>query len=413
MNRTRLLLFSATILIIASSIFSYVFFENVFLLRKWSIPIDPPGFFDARQITMASESYAQGYDPLKENPLNPRGTRLNYPRIWHILFATGITQNHTNLLGIIFLFLFFIGVGMFWFSGKFNNLTYFILSAVTISPAVMLGIERGNIELVIFFILSAALLINYYSSVSAIILFLFASFLKLYPVFAFVYLLKEQSKKFWVQFISACAIFIIYALFTFDDLKQVYLTSPKNAKSAYGLNVFWMGLNHPRILNLQVSDDLVTIIKVLSYVVLILIFLGALILSLRNYNTTRFKQREHLEAFRTGAGIYIGCFLLGTNYDYRLVFLIFTVPQLAAWLGTEKKEILTVPFITLSAIVFSCWSYLPARFLGMKLTFVLKELSNWTVLSGLLYLFFASMPGWLRNYLNKPFSLIGVPMNRS
>ncbi len=368
--------------------------------------MDPPGFFDARQLAMAAESYSQGYDPLKENPLNPRGTRLNYPRVWHILFITGIDQSHTTLIGIIFMILFFFGIGMFWFFKKFDNLTYFILSIIIISPAVMLGIERGNIELVIFFILSAALMINHYSSISAIFLFLFASVLKLYPVFGFFYLLKEQKREFWKLFISACVFFIVYSLFTLEDLKQVYLTSPKNAKSAYGLNVFWMGLTHPRILNLQVSDDIIMIFKVFSYLAFISIVIVTLILSLKTNNASIFKQGEHLDAFRTGAGIYIGCFLLGTNYDYRLTFLIFTIPQLVSWLRIKKKGISTIPLITLCAIIFSCWSYIPIRILGIKSAFVLKEISNWMVLSGLLYLFLISVPEWFRNYLSSSSSPI-------
>ncbi len=406
---TRTLLFVATILIAAASIISYVFLDNNFLIRQWHFPLDPPGFRDAQQIGVAAESYARGFDPLKENLYNREGYQgLNYPRIWHVLFITGINQSHTNLIGSVFAVLFFFGIGIFWFSRKFDNLTYFILPIAILSPAVMLGIERGNIEVVVFFVLSAALFVNYYSSISAIFLFLFASMLKLYPVFAFVYLLKEDKRKFWALFIPVCLILIIYVLFTLDDLKQIYLIQPKTVKSSFGLNVFWMGLTHPRILNLQISDNVIMIFKVFSYIVFMLILFGALILSLRTYHTSMLKQGEYLDAFRVGASIYICCFILGNNIDYRLMFLIFTIPQLTAWLHVKEKGISFVPLLTLFAMVFPLWSFFIMRFLDHKLTFLLEEFSNWIVLSGLLYLFLNSIPEWFNAYLRRSFSLIKV-----
>ncbi len=408
MIKVRYLLFIITIIILATTICTFVIFENAFLLNMWNIPACPPSFLDARQIGIAAESYAQGYDPLKENLYNSKGKYqgLNYPRIWHILLATGINQSHTNLLGSIFTILFFVGVGMFWFSRKFDNPTYFILSIIILSPPVMLGIERGNIELVIFFILAAALIIYYYSTISGFLLFTFASILKLYPVFAFVVLLKEQKKKFLVLFILACVICTGYVLATFSDLKQIYLIQPPNPKSSYGLNVFWMGLTHPRILNLQLSANVIMTFRVLSYIALTLIFIGAFIFSLKTYNSNMLKHGEHLDAFRLGAGIYIGCFLLGTNYDYRLIFLIFTIPQLVAWLLNKEKGTSLVPPITLLSIVFSLWSFFITRYLGQKLTFLMEEFANWIILAGLLYLFLASVPDWCNSLLRRPLSRI-------
>ena len=154
MNKTRLLLFIFLILTISVSIFSFVFLDNDFFIRKWNLPLSPPGFFDSRQFTWAAESHALGYDPLVDNPVHPRGMKLNYPSIWHLLFNLGINESHTNIFGSIVVILFFIGIGIFWFSRKFDNITYMFLCAALLSPAVMLGIERSNIELILFFIFS-------------------------------------------------------------------------------------------------------------------------------------------------------------------------------------------------------------------------------------------------------------------
>jgi len=406
MNWIKLLLFVVTILILAVSIFSFVFFGNNFLIRKWNISLDPPGFHDSRQFAWASEAYALGYDPLIENPVNPRGHQLNYPRIWHLLFKLGINESHTNIMGSIVVILFFIGVGIFWFSRKFDNLTYLILSIAILSPSVMLGINRSNIELVLFFILSLALTINYYSSISALFFFVFASILKIYPVFGFVYLLKENKRRFWILFLSASGIFILYSILTLDDLIQVYRTTPKLVGSSFGINVWWMGLRHPRFFGLPISDSLALFLKVLSYISAFLILAVTLYFSMRQRDAGLYTQGQYIDAFRVGAGIYIGCFLLMNTHDYRLIFLIFTIPQLIAWLGDKEKSISLVPLITLVAMGFSLWSFFIMRFLGRKLTFAMEEFSNWIILAGLLYLLFSSLPDWLRNYLRRPFSLI-------
>jgi hypothetical protein len=56
-----------------------------------------------------------------------------------------------------------------------------------------------------------------------------------------------------------------------------------------------------------------------------------------------------------GAGIYAGTFLLGNNWDYRLIFLLFTVPQLAEWTRQKNGFFTTLARITLGALIVSCW----------------------------------------------------------
>ena len=404
MTRIKILLFAVTILILAASISSFVFFENDFLIRKWGIPMSTGGFLDARQMAMAAESYSQGYDPLVDNPVNPTGQRLNYPRIWHLLFAFGINQSHTNLIGSITVIIFFIGIGVFWFSRKFDNLTYCVLTIAALSPAAMLGVERANIELVLFFILSLALTINYYSSVSALYVFIFASILKLYPVFGFVYLLKENKRKFWILFLPALGIFILYVVLSLNDFMQVYHTTPKSVGSSFGINVWWMGLRHGRFFNLPLSDSFVLRLKVLSYTVAFLIFAVTLLIGIRRKDNKLLSEAQYIDAFRVGAAIYIGCFLLMNTHDYRLIFLFFTIPQIVAWLRDEEKGISLVSKITLAAMIFSLWSFFVMHFLGRKLTFAMEEFANWIMLAGLLYLFFCSLPAWFQKDLRRPFS---------
>lgn len=64
----------------------------------------------------------------------------------------------------------------------------------------MLGVERGNDDVLIFFILSIVIFLlgkkSQGSSITAFIFLLFSFLLKLFPIFGFGYLLREKPKFF-------------------------------------------------------------------------------------------------------------------------------------------------------------------------------------------------------------------------
>ncbi len=406
MKKTRLVLFIFAITIPVAAVFLSAFADINRPLHQWNTAEGPGRFFDSRQFAWAAESYYQGYDPLIENPANPRGQKLNYPRIWHLLFPLVVDESSTNIMGTIVVLIFVIGAGIFWFSNKFDNLTYYFLSIIFLSPAVMLGIERSNIELILFFILVLALTINNYSKLLSLALFVFASILKVYPVFGFVYLLKEEKRRFWTLFLIASGIFVIYALLSLNDFSQVFKTTAKGVSSSYGINVWWWSIGHRRYFNLPVNENLALIFQALSYVLALIIVAVTLFLGMRQRGNRFNKQGRYIDSFRVGASIYAGCFLVMNTVDYRLIFMVFTVPQLVAWARDEDKSISFVPRITLTLMVFSLWSNFVMRFLGRKLTFVIEEPANWVMLACFLYLLFSSLPDWFKDYFRRPFSFL-------
>ncbi len=116
----------------------------------WKFPTLLPHFGDVRNLTGGAESIALGYDPLYFNPQDPWGRPLNQPRfVQYILAALKLNQGQTTLIGILFIVLFFLGV--FISLPPISNVTAITLALVIFSPAVMLGIERGNHDLFVFF----------------------------------------------------------------------------------------------------------------------------------------------------------------------------------------------------------------------------------------------------------------------
>lgn len=381
----------------------YIFFTFIALFpghktlwkNIWNIPT-ASRFSDARFLTLGSEYHAQGYDPLYDTPRHDNKHLLNYPRIWHLLFALGITQKHTNMIGSIFVMLFFAGIGFFLYSKKIDNVTLWLLAAALLSPAVMLGIERGNTDLTIFFIVSLALSFTTPSLVPRLSCFLFASVLKIYPFFGLIYFFRERKRKFWTIMSVAAIVFGCYLIYSFDDLKQISIATPRNALLSYGTNVFWMGLIHNMVFNIEMSSHEIVTVRALSYALVFVIAVAAFLFSFRTYKANDFRQGEFIDAFRTGAGIYLGTFMLGNNYDYRLMFLIFTIPQLVSWSRKQFIQYPYAPALTLSCIVLSMWSLEIKRILGIQIAFVFSEMFNWMVFAGLFYLLLASLPEWFR-----------------
>ena len=197
---------------------------------------------------------------------------------------------------------------------------------------------------------------------------------------------------------------MIYFVLLLNDFLLVFKTTPKGTGSSFGIHVWWMGLRHGRFFNLPLSDSLVLFLQILSSLMALLILLTTLVFSIRKKDRKLLSEAPYIDAFRVGAGIYIGCFLLMNTVDYRLIFLVFTIPQIVAWLRDKEKDISLVTKITLAVMVFSLWSTFVARFFGRNTTFLMEEFTNWILLAGLLYLFFSSLPDWFRDYLRRPFS---------
>jgi uncharacterized membrane protein len=111
-----------------------------------------------------------------------------------------------------------------------------------------------------------------------------------------------------------------------------------------------------------------------------------------------------------GASIYVGTFLLGNNWDYRLAFLIFVIPQLSQWFYLENKKQRYVAIGTMLAVILSCWHMvflIDVPFIPLENEIdrfvVFDELIKWLLLMGLTYLLTATLPDWLKWDLQKVF----------
>lgn len=359
----------------------------------WNIPSMTPHFADLRTITGGAESHRLGLDPMLENPGDPWGRTMDYPRIWQGLFLLGIDQGDTALIGMIMLGLF--AAGLFLFSPRIDRITALIMGLAVFSPAVLFGIERGNKDLLIFFLLAAALAVLRRSPTGFTILVTLGSLLVYFPMFGLVCLLRQPRRRCLLLGGISLSLTGLYMALTWHDMWLIEVGSLKGSAFSYGFNV----------IHTWVQDDLGSQLagRILAGV-LLLATAGVFLVSLRGRGHSLAaplpEQQQDLDAFRLGAGIYAGTFLLGNNWDYRLIFLLFTIPQLVTWARQDGRRASWIARGTLVAVMVSLWMQFFARFGrlapgGGNILFALDELANWVLLGGLLTLLARSAPAWL------------------
>ncbi|MCK6538463.1 MAG: hypothetical protein L6Q26_00285 [Anaerolineales bacterium] len=375
--------------------------------QLWNVPTEMPPFKDFRLIPGSAESFRNGFEPTITNPGDPNGRIFNYPFFWRLFFYTNITQDDTVWIVVVMLVLYFAGAILF--PQKITMPDALLMLLVLFSPASMLLYERGNADLIVFFICAMIVLAANYSSYLTFGLILFGAVVKMFPFFGITVLLKESRRRFY-PFLAAGAIFmVVYSLLTLDSQRAAWTTTMRGDGISYGTFVFITRLGG------YVQEVLPGLFSLSQWgwlfeaVALVLILLAGF-WAVREPNPLTCSHERNLTAFRMGASIYLGTFLLGNNWDYRLAFLVLVVPQLSQWTWQEKGTRRFVSVGVLIVSLVSCWHLLlniDLPFIPLKdpanRIFVFDELVNWLMVPGFTYLLVASFPDWIRMDLRKFF----------
>ena len=385
----------------------------------WQIPAETPQFLDFRLIPGSAETFRSGIDPAISNPNDPLGRLFNYPRIWYLLFNTGISQDDTVWICTVLLVLFFLIV--FAFPEKLHVRDAILLLVIVFSPACILLYERGNVDL-IFFILAGLMILTLSRwPAVAIGIFSLASFFKFFPFFGIAGLLQENKKRFYVLSSIATTIFLLYLVFNFESMKASWLLTWRDIYLSYGVYIIFDLLHvYLRYYLLQVfpESQIQSVLGIVPHLTAFLLLAGMFFLATRQKASFQTSSERNLIAFRVGAAIYVGTFLLGNNWNYRLAFLIFVIPQFSLWLFASPPKQRWVYWGIFTMIFVSCWDmFISNYFLHIfpgdyrfQLT-IFDEVMNWGVFVGLAFLLFASAPAWFRSLSWNPFSREKLPDN--
>jgi hypothetical protein len=200
----------------------------------------------------------------------------------------------------------------------------------------MMGFERGNLDLLILTLVGSAALIyherSYGRALGAIALLSAGIALKLFPMFC-ISVVARFSKQTFVFACATATLSIIYLAWTIDYVFLIRRNVPTTFILSYGYKAIFLGMDHIRseagLSPLGLADTWLP--AATAVVVLIL----AVALAARSFHKQRacciVGRSAAGTAFLFGAGIYCGTYLLGTNFVYRLMFLLLCVPQLLDW----------------------------------------------------------------------------------
>jgi hypothetical protein len=312
------------------------------------------GFLDVRYFTSAWECIRAGVDVVPANPCDPLDRPLNYPRIWLAPADLGLGEGATAPLGAGLAVVFLAAVAAVAYRAQaWDGLVY---AAALCSPSVLLGIERGNPDLLVFALVVAGVLLlraaPVWARVAAHALLLFAALLKLYPVLAWGPLLRQPRR--WVVrgLGGVAAAFAVYVALTWDDVRSIQELAPRDVIFSYGA----------AILGDEVGGTAVVLGAVAVGAVSLLV-LG------RRLGLPPAEDSRELDLLWAGAGVYVGTFALAHNYNYRLAFLLLTMPQLLRW-SHQERPAAPFPALALTAVLASLW-------LGASLAQLPLGLGDW------------------------------------
>jgi len=386
------------------SLFITIGYEETW--KIWNIPTQMPPFMDFRLIPGTAATIRMGLDPTISNPGDPLGRLFNYPKVWYLLFYTGVSQNDTIWVVIPLIILFFISV--FAFPGEVKVFDVLLILSIIFSPAAMFLYERGNVDLIFFTLCALALMIMDFSIYASLTLVLIGAVFKIYPFFMMSVYFNQGKKRFWYLVLAGLLIFGAYTLLSWNDFRTDWNITQRGFDYSYGANVIILHFRHELnvfLLNTFSHGWTDRLLDFGPYIIAIFIFLIAVVLGSRSSITSGSHNHRNLAAFRLGASIYIGTFLMGNNWDYRLVFLVFTLPQISEWARTRGERMRSLAILNIAMMFIACWYLVISLLLNnFGLLGVLKdplflfdEIAKWGMFMGLTILFFASAPEWLKS----------------
>lgn len=395
-GRHALLIVILLMLVLIGFSFNYLGYEATWHL--WNIPTLMPPFTDLRLLPGGAESFRAGFNPIYDNPGDPLGRQFNYPFAWYVIFYTGVEQDDTIWIGAL------LAMGYLFCSWMFTSQISLpaagLMTFVLFSPASMLAMERGNVDLFIFILCTLTLLLLETRTWLATAFLLTASFLKLFPIFGLAIFLRENRSRFWTVSLSLLALFLIYAILTYPNISASFAYTEKGSALSYGVNVIPLYIE--KLFRSKQLFELLTPVSTLFGLALALFafYSGG------KSEALSVDQSRHLSAFRLGAMIYIGTFFIGNNWDYRLIFLLLTVPQLVEW--STRSPARKLARSTMVALMIACWYLVNAHLsdilgLDKNIVFFLDQASKWALFAGLCYFFLASSPDWLKLEVQKVF----------
>lgn len=316
----------------------------------------PVPFADMRSLTSAWDCTRQGQQVLVHNHCDPLGWRpANYPTLWLRLSFLGLGQGATTTLGISVGLAFLASI--FVVTGPITLLEGLLWAALVTSPSVMLGVNRGNVDILLFAVLVGALVAltrrrGRWQAVGCALIEV-AALLKLFPVFASAAVLHWRRRRALIAFGTLVAVFVAYAIAIRHELETIRRVVPTQINLSFGAGVVVDALRETYGDNAFLVSDRPLAIAVFG--LLTLLVSAAVAFTLARRRPADPEQSTRLPWLWAGAAAFLGTWALTENsFDYRLAFLLLCVPQLLEW-ARQSRPAMPLARTALATLVATVW----------------------------------------------------------
>jgi hypothetical protein len=293
----------------------------------------------------------------------------NYPRAFawcakHISALASLRE-----IAGLQLIIFIIAAIAVWL--RVQGVTFWLAVPLMFSPAVALALERANTDLTIFaFIVLGTLGLSSNRRIvppAGLALLCASAALKIYPMFVLMgRAVVLPGKKRVNRTIIGCICVIL--LVSLEDVLQAAHRTQARGPMSYGMRVpeFYLRYEYAEVFEKKFRYiDVQTAGYLLTIGILAATCCGAVFLIRRGLS--RFWAFEGADAnglWIAAAAIYVGTYLAGANFDYRLVFLTMLVPGISR---LSRPMLVLFSSLLLGLFWFGLW---PANMAGFRVLFL-------------------------------------------
>lgn len=298
-------------------------------------PVGPP-FLDLRSIAAGVQTLQHGGNPLMINTFEALQRPLNYPKIWLYIFSfLGIEDQNVTMVALLFCALYLLCISKLIFQAK-SSLECLAVLFAGLSVAPLIGFERGNIDLVVFAIVFLGCVLP--GEALRVWMFVIAAVLKLFPMAVLAAeVVRRYGKK---RILPVVLLVLVAALFVaqWHDLVLINRGTPRSAFASYGvislrecLRMFLLEDMLSTQNGLPVARAAIVACVIAAQASVILCWGAGLLLTVRLWKKPLAFDRQLLQS-KSGAlfflfgTVYVSTFAIGSNWDYRLIFLLPTLP---------------------------------------------------------------------------------------
>jgi Glycosyltransferase family 87 len=313
--------------------------------RPLGVPSMTPHFLDLQSIPAAIETLHKGGNPLDANPADPLHRSMNYPRVWLYIFsAAKITRGNVSTVALIFCALYLTCISFLIVQTR-NAVDAVILLLASLSAAPLLAMERGNTDLFVFAVIFLACVVTNKHLKSG--LFGVAALLKIFPIAAMVMDAIHRTKKERISAVLLTGVVLALILLQWHDLSLIRKGTPAYSARSYGV----LSLEQEFLIDTFQWGFLIG----LGWIVVLECWLaGALAITnaWRNPREADFfiQNSRFAEMFAIFGGTYVFTYAVGSNFDYRLILLLPTLPLVLEMARISRHRVWAIVYLTMAVL---------------------------------------------------------------